>query len=98
MKMVTSQTMEEFNRLSDLDNVVNLSNHTLSDDEKSVLKNGLKFCPTPGEPHMGETRRDLARFHRSSRLKFHFGKDHNQTVRDTSIGPFNNTRDLKLKE
>ena len=90
-------TMEEFNLLSELDNVVNLSNHTLSDAEKSVLKNGLKFCPTPGEPVMGETRRDLDRFHRSLRLKCHFGKDHIETVRDNSIGPFNNTRDLKLK-
>ena len=93
----TNRTTQEFNHLSDPDNVINLSDYALTDAEKSVLRNGLKFCPTPGEPHMGETRRDLDRFHRSLRLKCHFGKDQTPKTRDTSIGPFSNTRDLKLK-
>ena len=92
-----SHTTQEFNLLSDLENAVNLSDHTLSDAEKSVLRNGLKFCPTPGQPHIGETRCDLDRFHCSLRLKCDFGKDQTPSTRDTSIGPFNNTRDLKLK-
>ena len=83
--------------LSDPENVVNLSDYALTDAEKSVLRNGLKFCPTPGEPHMGETRCDLDRFHCSLRLKCHFGKDQTPKTRDTSIGLFSNTRDLKLK-
>ena len=93
LEAFASQAIEELNLLSYLDNVVNLSDYILSDAKKSVLINGLKFCPTPGEPHMGETRRDLGRFHRPLRLECHFGKDQ----RETSIGPFNNTRDLKLK-
>ena len=80
LEIFTSQTMEEFNLLSDLDDVVNLSSNTLSDAEKSVLKYSLKFCPTPGEPHIGETRCNLDRFHCSLRLKCHFGKDHNHSL------------------
>ena len=37
---------QEFNHLSDPDNVVNLFDYALTDAEKSVLRNGLKFCPT----------------------------------------------------
>lgn len=48
--------------------VVNLSNHKLSISQLSLLERGLKFCPTPGEPHMANLRRDLDRFHR--RLKW----------------------------
>ena len=38
-------------------------------EEKLVLNNGFKFCLTSGEPHMGDIKHDLDRFHRS-----HFGK------------------------
>ena len=64
----TSQAIEELNLLSDFYNVANLSDHTLSDAEKTVLRNGLKFCPLPGEPHLGDTRPDLDKYHRSLRL------------------------------
>ena len=68
-----------------LDNVVNLSDTPLTEIEKKVLSNGLKFCPTPGEPHMGDVRRDLDKFHRSLH---HFGKldPDNQKEEEPSIG------------
>ena len=93
------KTKLEFHNLTDIDNVVNLSDYQLSDSEKSVLNHGLKFCPTPGEPHMGDIRRDLDRFHRSLRLKCHFGKlvEPAQVEGLPSTGPFSCTSDLKLK-
>ena len=64
--------------------VVNLSKYHLSDSELSLLERGLNFCPTPGEPDMGQLRRDLDSFHRKLRLKSFFetptgvGIDHTQ--------------------
>ena len=90
------KTKLEFHNLADIDNVVNLSDYQLSD---SVLNLGLKFCPTPGEPHMGVIRRDLDSFHCSLKLKCHFGK----SVEPEPIEgipctvPFSRTLDLKLK-
>ena len=52
--------------------VINLSNRPLSHDETSVLKKGLKFCPTPGEPNMYDIHRDLRQFFRRMRLRAHF--------------------------
>jgi hypothetical protein len=49
-----------------------LSNHVLTDAQLSILEKGLKFCPTPGEPHMGNLRRDLDSFHRQLRLNVFF--------------------------
>ena len=79
--------------------MVNLSDIPLTQNERKVLSNGLKFCPTPGEPHMGDVRRDLDKFHRSLRLKHHFDKTtlDNKNEEKPSIGPFKNTSKLKLK-
>ena len=33
--------------------IVNLSSHTLTNTEISVLSKGLGFCPTPGAPDIG---------------------------------------------
>ena len=52
--------------------VLNLSDHTLSSDELSLLEKGLNFCPTPGEPHLGDLRRDLDNFHRRLKIKAFF--------------------------
>ena len=52
--------------------VVNLSSHKLSDDEIKVLKRGLKFCPTPGEPNFGDLRDDLNKFHTRLRRQLFF--------------------------
>ena len=51
--------------ITDLDKnlVVNLSDHVLTDDERSLLSKGLTFCPTPGEADMVDLKRDLDRFH-----------------------------------
>ena len=49
---------EEFIQKSNDRSVVNLSKYRLSVPELSVLRKGLTFCPTPGEPDMGEFRRD----------------------------------------
>ena len=52
--------------------VVNLSRYTPSHSELSLLERGLNFCPTPGEPDMGDLRRDLDRFHRNLRINTFF--------------------------
>jgi hypothetical protein len=52
--------------------VINLSAHTLSPDEISVLSKGMNFCPTPGAPDSGESRTDLDNLHRRLRLRYHF--------------------------
>ena len=52
--------------------VVNLSDNELSVPELSLLERGLSFCPTPGEPDMGQLRRDLDTFHRNLRIKTFF--------------------------
>lgn len=54
--------------------VVNLSSHNLSQDQLNVLQKGLNFCPTPGEPLLGDIRRDLDRFHLSIRRRAFFQK------------------------
>ena len=51
----------------------------LTPDHISLLQRGLTFCPTPGEPSMEELRRDLDNFHRSVKLKSHFGKKLNKS-------------------
>ena len=59
---------DQSNHLGDLDNVVNLSDKVLTAQEHEILNKGLNFCPTPGDPDMGEIRRDL-RYHRSLRIQ-----------------------------
>ncbi len=55
--------------------VINLSSFQLNRHHISLLSKGLSFCPTPGEPDLGELRRDLDEFHRNVLLKSHFEKD-----------------------
>ena len=52
--------------------VLNLSTHTLTANELSLLERGLNFCPTPGEPNLGDLRRDLDDFHRRLKIKAFF--------------------------
>ena len=52
--------------------VVNLSTRDLTPAEVSVLAKGLNYCPTPGEPVLGEKYEDLERFHNNLRWKHHF--------------------------
>ena len=62
--------------------VTNLSNHHLSNTELSLLEKGLSFCPTPGEPHMGDLRRDLDKFHRNLRINTFFDPDNNGAMQN----------------
>ena len=55
--------------------VVNISDHDLTESERKLLEKGLNFCPTPGEPKMGDLRRDLDSFHRNLRIKSFFNSD-----------------------
>ena len=67
--------------------VLNLSDHDLSTDELSLLERGLNFCPTPGEPHLGDLRRDLDSFHRRLKIKSFFDP---QNVRALNPAPSQN--------
>jgi hypothetical protein len=60
--------------------VVNLSKHVLTQDEFSVLRKGLKFCPTPNYPDPGELKGDLDRMHKRLRQIAHYDNPNdNQT-------------------
>lgn len=52
--------------------VVNLSDKVLNSHELNLLEKGLKFCPTPGEPLLGDLVRDLDWFHNNLRWEYHF--------------------------
>ena len=52
--------------------VLNLSNTHICNVALKVLEKGLNFCPTPGEPHLGDLKRDLENFHRRLRLRNFF--------------------------
>ena len=62
--------------------VVNLSTHTLSEHETSVLTRGLKFCPTRPSVDDLELRTDLDKFARRLRLKVHFLKEDEDDAND----------------
>jgi len=87
-------------------NVVNLSDHTLTLAQISLLNKGLKFCPTPSSVDFATARVDLDKFHRSLRLYCFFNKDpildrttnnstvinHNPTINiDSESDKFNKT-------
>ncbi len=72
------------------ESVINLSDHQLTLAEISLLAKGLSFCPTPGEPMMGNLREDLDKFHLSLKRTAFFAslRDFNSTNAndtDTSI-------------
>jgi len=60
--------------------VVNLSNVVLTSVQNSLLEKGLNFCPTPGEPDLGQLAKDLEKFHISLKRKAFFESD-----RDTNF-------------
>ena len=87
--------------------VRNLSSYRLSDSEMSLLNKGLKYCPTPPRPDIGNIIRDVETFFRkaSTLLFFHGNSDHpNDTSSSQStqyqdvspLKPFQH-KDLKLK-
>lgn len=77
-------------RTSEHDNIVNLSNHCLSDDEKSVLSRGLNFCPASGGYNEFQFLQDLDNFARNMRLREFF---YNMPTSSNSTAPlFSNKR------
>ena len=85
------------NHLGDLDNVVNLSDKVLTAQEHEILNKGLNFCPTPGDPDMGEIRRDLDRYHRSLCIQCWVNKKPTLPISDQQTGPYNDIRSLKIQ-
>ena len=76
----------------DIESVVNLSSHTLTQPETAILTRGLKFCPTPGEPDLSEQHADLEKFHLRLKRYLHFYKapaDDN-VMEDTQIPTIDN--------
>ena len=73
----------------DIRSVVNLSDFILTEAHMSLLKRGLKFCPTPPAPDPGAVRTDLNRFHtRLRQICFFEPKDSSS---DLSTSFFNTT-------
>ena len=57
---------------------MNLSDHSLTPGQISLLSKGLKFCPTPGQPELADIKCDLDRFHTLICLK-HFFSDNQKS-------------------
>jgi len=75
-------------------NVVNLSSHSLTVHEQSVLSRGLKFCPTPTSVDQLELRTDLDKFERRLRLKVFYSRK-NTKIDDSNKDTDTNTYDPK---
>ena len=58
----------------DDDIIVNLSSHELTSAERSLLKKGLKFVPTPDQINRTELAVDTKRYGRRMRLKEFFAE------------------------
>ena len=58
----------------DQNSVINLSSHSLSEHEQSLLAKGLNFCPRPTSFDRGKLTEDTKAFSRRLRLKSHFTK------------------------
>ena len=67
----------------DENNIVNLSSHILTPDQAALLKKGLNFCPTPGEPDLSIIRQDLEKFHLGSLRKSFFDRNEDLTLNST---------------
>ena len=85
--------------------IVNLYNLKLSNDEESILKKGLKFCPTQKRVDAGERRKELDSFHNKLCTKQFFERENNKSANNKSninvygTTPFNNIdKLLKLKK
>lgn len=70
----TFQTIVTSERAPEPESVVNLSSRPMSQNEIKILSLGKGFCPTPGEPNMGEIKSDLDRLHTKCRTKLFFDK------------------------
>ncbi len=73
--------------------VQNMSDLQLKDNQISIISRGLSFCPTPGEPDMGQMFLDLERLFKKMRLTLFWAENQPQdtSVIDTqSANPQNN--------
>ena len=52
--------------------ITNLSSHTLTKHQISLLAKGLNFIPTPKKDHPTKVLQDILLFDRKLRLKYHF--------------------------
>ena len=77
--------------------VHNLSDMALTESQKTLLDKGLKFCPTPSKPDIGDILRDIDNFFRSANLKIFFMNDdkNSKKVYDP-LQPFQH-QDLKVR-
>ena len=83
------------------ENVVNLSNLKLSKAEVSLLSKGLNYCPTPIGVDKSVVKKDLEKFGRILRLKWHYRNDkwtfHPNPFRPKSIfNPSKTDADIEL--
>ncbi len=87
--------------------VLNMSELRLTDNQISIISRGLSFCPTPGEPDMGQVFLDLEKLFRKMRLTLFWAEDQSQntsgtgtqsvfTQNNTTIPPYHN-RDFIAK-
>ena len=72
--------------------VVNLSQIQLTIPQISLLRKGLKFCPTPGEPDISLYQTDLDKFHLRFRHYLHFFRP----KRPVNADPDPNTTDVDI--
>ena len=87
----TQNTNNHSSTNEDIEYVVNLSSKTLSPPQLAILKRGLKFCPTPGEPDLAEQHADLEKFHLRLKRYLHFYKTPaDDNVEDTLIPDMDN--------
>ena len=101
MCKIQDNLLQLFHTLSDyhyINGIFNLSSHTLTNIEGSVLSKWLGFCPTPGAPDIGNIINDLDAFKRRTRLQLLFsGSNQDPTEINTQSGiPFEH-KSFKLK-
>ena len=98
---IENNLLKVFNKLNNseyINGIVNLSSHSLTDTEISVLSKGLGLCPTQGTSDIGNIIQDLDVFKRRIRLQLFFsGSNQDPTERHTQSGlPFEH-KSFKLK-
>ncbi len=83
-------------------NIVNFSNFKLENKHNTLLQRGLKFCPTPGKPNLGDLREDLDHLHTRLRQIAFFENpedsyepqvtDESKDLGDKKLEPFENKK------
>ncbi len=79
-------------------NVVNLSTLTLEKEHITLLQRGLKFCPTPGKPNIGDLRDDLYRLHTRLRQIAFFENPEDSYTKTVTIDNLDDSSDNTKSE